>query len=73
MGNQISKPGNAEGLAHIQCITNVHGGIKITGLNLKEKTTMRAVKIYFIGETVRATLKHIAAPAARTFTFKHSP
>ncbi|GGB26158.1 hypothetical protein GCM10011500_48030 [Mucilaginibacter rubeus] len=73
MSNQISKPRNPEGLANIQCVTNVHGGIKITRLYLKKEVTMRAVKIYFIGETVRATLKHIAAPAARTFTFKHSP
>jgi hypothetical protein len=73
MGDQVSKPGYPKGFTNIQGITHVHCRVKVTGLYLKKKITMRAVKVYFIGETVGASLKHIAPPAARTFTFKHSP
>jgi len=73
VGNQVSKPCYPQGLTNIQGITHIHCRVKVTGLYLKKKITMRAVKIYFIGETVRASLKHIAPPAARAFTFKHCP
>jgi hypothetical protein len=73
MGNQVGKPCYPEGLANIQGITHIHCRVKVAGLYIKKQITMRTVKIYFVGETVRTSLKHIAPPAARTFTFKHSP